>query len=133
MRTKNTLLLAAVSAFALIMTTATANATYQCTWSDGVKICGNELGFAPSAGGESDRRDQHSVIMTVATVATVAPAAMVATVVTVATMAIAVPAATAAGTATAAVKATTAAATAATTALPMERMTKTADPALASR
>ncbi len=60
MRTKNTLLLAAVSAFALIMTTATANATYQCTWSDGIKVCGNELGFAPSAGGEPDRRDQHS-------------------------------------------------------------------------
>ncbi len=60
MRTKNTLLLAAVSAFALIMMTATANATYQCTWSDGIKICGNELGFAPFAGGESDRRDQHS-------------------------------------------------------------------------
>ncbi len=60
MRTKNTLLLAAVSAFALMMTTATANATYQCTWSDGIKVCGNELGFAPSAGGESDRRDQHS-------------------------------------------------------------------------
>ncbi len=60
MRNKNALLLAAVSAFALIMTTATANATYQCTWSDGIKICGNELGFAPSAGGESDRRDQHS-------------------------------------------------------------------------
>ncbi len=60
MRTKNTLLLAAVSAFALMMTTATANAAYQCTWSDGIKVCGNELGFAPSAGGESDRRDQHS-------------------------------------------------------------------------
>ena len=60
MRNKNILLLAAVSAFALIMTTATANATYQCTWSDGIKVCGNELGFAPSAGGESDRRDQHS-------------------------------------------------------------------------
>ena len=61
MRNKNTLLLAAVSAFALMMmTTATANAAYQCTWSDGIKVCGNELGFAPSAGGESDRRDQHS-------------------------------------------------------------------------
>ena len=62
MRNKNALLLAAVSAFALLMTTATANATYRCTWSDGAKLCGNELGFAPSAGGESGgpSRDKHS-------------------------------------------------------------------------
>ena len=62
MRNKNALLLAAVSAFALLMTTATANATYRCTWSDGAKICGNELGFAPSVGGDSGgpSRDQHS-------------------------------------------------------------------------
>jgi hypothetical protein len=59
MRKRNALLLAAVSAFALMMTTAT-NAAYRCTWSEGVKVCGNEFGFAPSAGGESDRRDKHS-------------------------------------------------------------------------
>ena len=60
MRNKNALLLAAVSALALTMATTTANAAYQCSWSDGVKVCGNELGFAPSAGGEADSRDQHS-------------------------------------------------------------------------
>ena len=59
MRKRNTLLLAAVSVFALTMATTT-NAAYRCTWTDGVKVCGNELGFAPSVGGESDRRDQHS-------------------------------------------------------------------------
>ena len=59
MRKRNTLLLAAVSVFTLTMATTT-NAAYQCTWTDGVKVCGNELGFAPSVGGESDRRDQHS-------------------------------------------------------------------------
>ena len=56
---KNTLLLVAVSAFALTMATST-NAAYQCVWSDGVKLCGNQLGFAPTVGGESDRRDQFS-------------------------------------------------------------------------
>ena len=58
MRNRNALLLAAVSVFALTMATTT-NAAYQCTWTDGVKVCGNELGFAPSVGGE-DRRDKHS-------------------------------------------------------------------------
>ncbi len=59
MRNRNALLLAAVSVFALTMATTT-NAAYRCTWTDGVKVCGNELGFAPSSGGESDRRDKHS-------------------------------------------------------------------------
>ena len=59
MHRRNALLLAAVSAFALTMTNAT-HAAYQCVWTDGVKVCGNEFGFAPSVGGESDRRDQFS-------------------------------------------------------------------------
>jgi len=59
MRKRNALLLAAVSAFALMTTNAT-NAAYQCVWSNGVKVCGNEFGFAPSVGGVSDRRDQFS-------------------------------------------------------------------------
>lgn len=59
MRNKNALLLAAVSAFAL-MTATTTNAAYLCSWTDGVKTCGYELGYAPSAGGESNGRDQHS-------------------------------------------------------------------------
>lgn len=60
MKSKNALLLAAVGAFALVMTTATANATYRCTVTDNVKYCGNDLGFVPPADGESIRRDQHS-------------------------------------------------------------------------
>ncbi len=59
MRKRNALLLAAVSVFALTMATTT-NAAYRCTWTDGVKVCGNELGFAPSVGGDTDRRDTHS-------------------------------------------------------------------------
>ena len=60
MKSKNALLLAAVSAFALTMTTTTANATYRCSWTDNVKYCGNDLGFVPAADGETIRRDQHS-------------------------------------------------------------------------
>ena len=58
MRGKKFLLLAAVSALALMVTST--NAAYRCIWTDGVKVCGNEFGFAPSAGGESDKCDQHS-------------------------------------------------------------------------
>ena len=60
MNGKNALLLAAVSAFALVLTTTAADATYRCSVTDGVKFCGNDLGFAPSADGEAVRRDQHS-------------------------------------------------------------------------
>ncbi len=60
MKRKNALLFAAVSAFALLVTTSTATATYRCSVTDGVKFCGNDLGFAPSADGEAVRRDQHS-------------------------------------------------------------------------
>ena len=60
MRNKNSMLLAAVSALALITATTAANAAYVCSWTDGVKTCGYELGFAPSAGGEADGRNQHS-------------------------------------------------------------------------
>ena len=60
MRKKNALLLAAVSTFALMTATTATNAGYLCSWTDGVKICGYERGFAPSAGGEANSRDQHS-------------------------------------------------------------------------
>ena len=45
MRSKNALLLAAASFFALTVATTT-NAAYVCSWTDGVKYCGNELGFS---------------------------------------------------------------------------------------
>ena len=60
MKSKNVMLLAADSAFALVMATSTANATYRCSTTDGVKYCGNDLGFAPTDGEKWDRRDQHS-------------------------------------------------------------------------
>jgi hypothetical protein len=60
MKSKNALLLAAVSAFALTMTTTTANATYRCSWTDDVKYCGNDRGFVPATDGETIRRDRDS-------------------------------------------------------------------------
>ena len=59
MRKKNALLMVSVGAFALLMTSAT-NAAYRCVWVDGSKVCGNELGFAPAAGGEQNSRDRFS-------------------------------------------------------------------------
>lgn len=60
MKSKSALVLAAVSVFALTMTTTTANATYRCTWTDNVKYCGNDLGFVPATDGETIRRDRDS-------------------------------------------------------------------------
>lgn len=36
----------------LFLTATSADAAYRCTWTDGVKACGYELGFAPSVGGD---------------------------------------------------------------------------------
>ena len=59
MRNQNVRLLAAASALALMMTTTTANATFFCSWVDGIKVCGTELGFAPSTDRDSSGTDRH--------------------------------------------------------------------------
>ena len=55
---KNALLLAAVSAVALMTMTVPANAVFVCTVTDGVKVCENQFGFAPGADVKSGASDQ---------------------------------------------------------------------------